>query len=97
MSEEKKAETDRSEAAAGSAEKSRIGRILCSASGLGQEPDLNTVKAKALYLTANVAGFDFNREDVQYYADYIRAISGESGKSADTDRMGEINKLEMAL
>ena len=64
---------------------------------VGQEPELTTVKAKALYLTANVAGFDFKEEDVNYYADYIRSLSGQSDKSADTSRLEEINKLEKAL
>lgn len=64
---------------------------------LDQDTTINTVKAKALYLTANVAGFGFNEEDVNYYAEYIRSISGESGKPADTSRMEEINKLEKAL
>ncbi len=97
MSEEKKAEQIEARQQLEAQRKAELGEFYVPLPALGQEPDLNTVKAKALYLTANVAGFDFNREDVQYYADYIRAISGESGKSADTDRMGEINKLEMAL
>lgn len=63
---------------------------------LGQEP-VNTVKAKALYLTANVAGFEFSEEDIDYYADYIRAISGQSGRPSDASRLDSVNKLEKAL
>jgi hypothetical protein len=64
---------------------------------LGQEPEMKTVKARALYLTANVAGFGFAEDNVSYYADYIRALSGASGLPADTSRLAEINKLEKAL
>lgn len=77
--------------------KVEAGEFYVPLPALGQEPEVSKVKAKALYLTANVAGFDFNEEDVNYYADYIRAISGEAGKAADTSRMSEINKLEKAL
>lgn len=64
---------------------------------LGQEPEMKTVKARALYLTANVAGLGFEEDNVDYYAEYIRSISGESGIPADTSRLAEINKLEQAL
>lgn len=64
---------------------------------IGQESEIKTVKAKAIYLTANVAGFDFSEEDVKYYAEYIKSISGQSGEPADTSRMDDINKLEKAL
>ena len=64
---------------------------------LGQEAEINTVKARALYLTANVAGFGFNEEDINYYAEYIKSISGESINPVDTSRMSEINKLEKVL
>ncbi len=77
--------------------KAESGEFYVPLPALGKEPEFNTVKAKALYLTANVAGFDFNEVDVNYYADYIKAISGESGKAIDTSRMPEINKLEKAL
>ena len=79
------------------ARKSDLGEFYVPLPALGQEPALETVKAKALYVTANVAGFDFNEEDVAYYAEYIRALSGESGKPADNSRLDEVNKLEKAL
>jgi len=77
--------------------KTKLGEFYVPLPSLRHESELITVKAKALYLTANVAGFDFNEADVDYYADYISAISGESGKTADTSRLGDINKLEKAL
>lgn len=77
--------------------KEQLGEFYLPLPPLGQETELNTVKARALYLTATVAGFGFDEEDINYYAEYIRSISGESGKSADTRRMAEINKLEKAL
>ena len=78
-------------------EKPNMGEFYVPLPAVGQEPELTTVKAKALYLTSNVAGFDFKEEDVDYYADYIRLISGQSNKPADTSRLSEINKLEKAL
>ena len=77
--------------------KAEMGEFYVPLPPIGAEPELATVKAKALYLTANVAGFDFNEEDVAYYADYIRSISGQSGKPADASRLSDINKLEKAL
>ncbi|HZJ99783.1 MAG TPA: putative glycoside hydrolase, partial [Tissierellaceae bacterium] len=41
--------------------------------------------------------FKFQEEDIDYYADYINAISGQSGESPDASRLEEINKLEKAL
>ncbi len=64
---------------------------------LGENNDLQTVKAKALYLTGNVAGFNFQEENIDYYANYINAINGTSEESADKSRLDEINKLEKAL
>lgn len=66
-------------------------------------PDLDdpiepyTVKAKALYMTSNVAGFNFNEEDIQYYANYILALSGQSGQAVDESRLDDVNKLEKIL
>ncbi|HWQ80410.1 MAG TPA: putative glycoside hydrolase [Anaerovoracaceae bacterium] len=77
--------------------KAELGEFYVSLPPLDQEPILDTVKAKALYLTANVAGFDFSAEDIDYYADYIRAVSGQSGKPADASRLDSVNKLEKAL
>lgn len=64
---------------------------------LDQDPEPKTVTAKALYMTANVAGMNFSEEDIAYYADYVRAVSGQSGKAADESRMADINKLEKIL
>jgi hypothetical protein len=66
-------------------------------------PDLDdpvepyTVKAKALYMTSNVAGFNFDEEDIQYYANYILALSGQSGQPVDESRLDDVNKLEKIL
>lgn len=62
-----------------------------------ENPEPKTVTAKALYVTANVAGMNFSEEDIAYYADYVRAVSGQSGKPADESRMADINKLEKIL
>ncbi len=56
-----------------------------------------TVKAKALYMTSNVAGFNFKEEDIRYYADYILALSGQSGQPVDESRLDDVNKLEKIL
>ncbi len=97
MTEEQKAELVRERKELEEKRKAEAGEFYVPLPALGQETELKTVKAKALYLTANVAGFDFNREDIAYYADYIDAISGKSGKPADGSRLSEVNKLEMAL
>lgn len=77
--------------------KAQLGEFYVPLPPLEQEREEKTVKAKALYLTANVAGFGFDEGNIDYYANYIKAISGESGQPADTSRLGEINKLEKAL
>jgi len=77
--------------------KIELGEFYVPLPKLGQEAEINTVKARALYITANVAGFQFEEEDIKYYAEYIKSISGESIKPVDTSRMSEINKLEKAL
>lgn len=64
---------------------------------LGESQGRTTVEAKALYLTAHVAGFSFQEEDITYYVDYIRAVNGESGKARDSSRLDDVNKLEKAL
>ncbi len=77
--------------------KEEMGEFYVPLPPLGEEKELQTVKAKALYITGNVAGFKFQEEDIDYYADYINAISGQSGESPDASRLEEINKLEKAL
>lgn len=77
--------------------KAELGELYVPLPPLGQEREVKTVKARALYLTSNVAGFGFDEGNIDYYANYIKAISGESGQPADASRLGEINKLEKAL
>lgn len=77
--------------------KEQAGEFYVPLPPLGEEAEVRTVKAKALYVTANVAGFHFDENDVAYYAEYIRSISGKSASPADAGRMDEINKLEKAL
>jgi len=77
--------------------KAELGELYVPLPPLGQEREVKTVKARALYLTSNVAGFGFDEGNIDYYANYIKAISGESGQPADTSRLTEINKLEKAL
>jgi len=59
--------------------------------------DLVTAEAKALYVTSNVAGFEFNLDDIEYYKNYILALSGQSGQSVDESRLDQVNKLEKIL
>ena len=77
--------------------KAELGEFYIPLPALGEEKELKTVKAKALYITGNVAGFKFKEENIQYYADYINAINGKSGETADKSRLDEINKLEKVL
>ena len=77
--------------------KEKSGEFYVPLPPLDEEKELKTVKAKALYLTANVAGFKFQEENIDYYVDYINALNGKSGKSPDTSKLNEINKLEKAL
>ncbi len=77
--------------------KEQLGAFYVPLPELGRETDLKTVKAKALYLTANVSGFNFNEDDIHYYADCIDSMAKGSPKPEDPDRLAEINKLEKAL
>lgn len=77
--------------------KEELGEFYVPLPPLGKEEEMKTVKAKALYLTGNVAGFKFQEENIKYYEDYINSINGKSGESADTSRLDDINKLEKAL
>lgn len=97
LSEEQRAERIKEREQLEAQRKAELGEFYVPLPALGQEPEIKTVKAKALYLTANVAGFGFNEEDIEYYAEYIRSMSGESDKPADTSRMDQVNKLEKAL
>ncbi len=97
LSEEKKEEQRKARAEEEARRKAEAGEFYVPLPALGQEPVLRTVKARALYLTANVAGFDFSEEDIAYYAEYIRTMRGKAKAPADTSRMDEINKLEKAL
>jgi hypothetical protein len=64
---------------------------------IGEERVLVDAEAKAVYMTSNVAGFRFDLEDIEYYADYVRSISGQSGVAVDSSRLGDVNKLERIL
>lgn len=77
--------------------KKELGEFYVPLVPLGEEREIPAVKAKALYITGNVGGFKFQEENIDYYADYIRAISGESEKTVDKSRLETINKLEKAL
>jgi len=77
--------------------KEEMGEFYLPLPPLGEENDLKVVKAKSLYITGNVAGFKFQEEDIDYYADYIRAISGQSGKPVDSSKLEDVNKLEKVL
>jgi len=77
--------------------KEAMGEFYIPLPALNEEKELKTVKAKALYLTGNVSGFKFNKEDIDYYAEYVKAISNQTQEKPDTSRLNEINKLEKAL
>lgn len=77
--------------------KAEMGEFYVPLPPLDLDDELQTEKAKALYLTGNVAGFQFQEEDIDYYADYVLALSGQSGETPDTSRLGDVNKLEVAL
>ncbi len=79
------------------ARKADLGEFYVPLPPLDDPVEPYTVKAKALYMTSNVAGFNFNEEDVKYYADYILALSGQSGQPVDESRLGDVNKLEKIL
>ncbi|NDL66601.1 putative glycoside hydrolase [Anaerotalea alkaliphila] len=64
---------------------------------LDEEREPKTVKAKGLYMTSHVAGFAFDEADVEYYAEYVRAVTGQSGKAPDASRLDDVNKLEQIL
>ena len=77
--------------------KTALGEFYVPLPDLDDPVEPYTVKAKALYMTSNVAGFNFNEEDIQYYADYILALSGQSGQPVDESRLEDVNKLEKIL
>lgn len=77
--------------------KATLGEFYVPLPDLDDPVEPYTVKAKALYMTSNVAGFNFNEEDIQYYANYILALSGQSGQAVDESRLGDVNKLEKIL
>ena len=77
--------------------KTALGEFYVPLPDLDDPVEPYTVKAKALYMTSNVAGFNFNEEDIQYYANYILALSGQSGQPVDESRLEDVNKLEKIL
>lgn len=97
MSEKEKAELRKEREALEIQRKTELGEFYVPLPALGQRQETLKVKAKALYLTANVAGFNFDEGNVSYYSDYIKSISGQSGKPTDARRLNDINKLEKAL
>ena len=44
-----------------------LGEFYVSLPSLEEPNDLVTAEAKALYVTSNVAGFEFNLDDIEYY------------------------------
>ncbi len=77
--------------------KTDLGEFYVPLPALGQANDLVTSVAKALYVTSNVAGFEFKIEDIEYYSNYILALSGKSGLTVDESRLDQVNKLEKIL
>lgn len=77
--------------------KATLGEFYVPLPDLDDPEEPYTVKAKALYMTSNVAGFNFNEGDIQYYANYILALSGQSGQPVDESRLDDVNKLEKIL
>lgn len=74
-----------------------LGEFYVPLPSLEEPNDLVTAEAKALYVTSNVAGFEFNLDDIEYYKNYILALSGQSGQSVDDSRLDQVNKLEKIL
>jgi len=74
-----------------------LGEFYVPLPSLEEPNDLVTVEAKALYVTSNVAGFEFNIDDIEYYKNYILALSGQSGQTVDESRLDQVNKLEKIL
>jgi len=62
-----------------------------------EEVERSKVLAKTLYVTNNIAGFRFNEEDIDYYADYVLHINGQSSEPFDKSRLGDVNRLEEIL
>jgi len=63
--------------------------------GLNDVVELETVVAKGLYITANVAGFDFVEADIDAYIAYIQAQA--QGQTGDEASIANVNKLERIL
>ena len=76
--------------------KEELGEFYVPLPPLGDDK-VDTVKAKSLYITGTIAGFEFEQERIDYYVEYINALNGKSGNSPDTSRLDEINKLEKIL
>lgn len=75
--------------------KEALGDYYVPLPAVGTEKEKKTVEAKALYVSNTVAGMSFDETKVEYYANYIKAL--ESGGSADSSKLGELNKLEKIL
>jgi hypothetical protein len=75
--------------------KEALGDFYVPLPAVGTEKEKKSVEAKALYVSNSVAGMTFDETKVDYYATYIKAL--ESGQSADSSKIGELNKLEKIL
>lgn len=72
-----------------------LGEFYVPLPSLSETVELKTEVVKALYITNNIAGFDFKVEDIDAYANYITALSkGENPSEPNTEN---INKLEKIL
>lgn len=56
---------------------------------------LETEVVKALFVTFNIAGLGFNKDDVNTYAEYITKT--HNGESFDVSRLESVNRLEEIL
>lgn len=72
-----------------------LGEFYVPLPGLYDGVELETVVAKGLYMTANVAGFDFVEADVDAYIAYIQAKA--QGQAGDEASIENVNKLERIL
>lgn len=97
ISEEEKEDLQKEREELEASRKEEMGEFYYPLPALGEDKKAEAVKAKALYITGSVAGFNFDEGNIDYYVDYIEARSGKSGKTADTSRLNEINKLERVL
>lgn len=75
--------------------RSELGEFYVPLPAYDDTKTLRTETVKALYVTFNIAGFDFNEDDVNYYAQVI--TDQANGNTPDLSREGDVNKLEQIL